>query len=154
LASPSDQRLRGFYVDDGMGGRVPSDDYRMIQWYFRNIVYWLIPANRMQTIGWASLVELSAQSRFAEELGLSRRKLVHMGEKVKGGNVAREYTLRDFHQFFYYGQLAEAYLKKARGACGAAEIRVILYKPKIPWWEWVEEIVDPWRQVAQRPGTP
>jgi hypothetical protein len=43
--SPDDQRFFGFYALDPLSGRrVPSREYRLIQWYYRNIIYWLIPA--------------------------------------------------------------------------------------------------------------
>lgn len=42
-----DQRFFGFYViDPQTGKRKPTKEYLMIQWYYRNIVYWLIPAER------------------------------------------------------------------------------------------------------------
>ncbi len=45
--SPDDQRFFGFYViDPATGGRVPTKEYLNIQWYFRNIVYWLIPEKK------------------------------------------------------------------------------------------------------------
>jgi hypothetical protein len=45
--NPDDQRFFGFYVPDPQTGkRVPTREYQMIQWYYRNIVYWLIPQKR------------------------------------------------------------------------------------------------------------
>jgi hypothetical protein len=45
--SPDDQRFFGFYVPDPLSGRrVPTREYLMIQWYYRNIVYWLIPEKK------------------------------------------------------------------------------------------------------------
>jgi hypothetical protein len=44
------QKLHGFYVPDGSGGRVPNTPYRMIAWYYRNIVHWFIPAGRLPSI--------------------------------------------------------------------------------------------------------
>jgi hypothetical protein len=42
-----DQRFFGFYVlDPQTGKRVPNREYLMIKWYYRNIVSWLIPAQR------------------------------------------------------------------------------------------------------------
>ncbi|HTP66207.1 MAG TPA: hypothetical protein VMJ66_12525 [Geobacteraceae bacterium] len=48
--APDDQRYFGFYVlDPATGGRMPNREYLNIQWYFRNIVYWLIPEkNKME----------------------------------------------------------------------------------------------------------
>lgn len=154
LVAASDQRLHGFYLPDGMGGRTPSPDYRLIQWYYRNIIYWLIPADRMSRIWWATLIELTSHHRFAEELTRSKLELSRLDEHLKPLDRKLDYSLRDLGQLLYFGQLAEAYLKKARGACTVAHVRVILYKPKIPWWEWVQEIVDPWGPVADRGRSP
>jgi hypothetical protein len=45
--SPDDQRFFGFYVlDPQTGKRLPTKEYRLIQWYYRNIVNWLIPAKK------------------------------------------------------------------------------------------------------------
>jgi len=45
--APDDQRYFGFYVlDPQTGKRMPNKEYLIIQWYYRNIVYWLIPAHR------------------------------------------------------------------------------------------------------------
>jgi len=45
--APDDQRFFGFYVlDPQTGKRLPTREYRLIQWYYRNIVYWLIPAKK------------------------------------------------------------------------------------------------------------
>lgn len=41
------------------------------------------------------------------------------------------------------------YLAKARGACASYVIHPIIYKPKIPWWEWIQEIVDVWDPVRK-----
>lgn len=47
-----------------------------------------------------------------------------------------------FDRYLYFGQLAEKYLAAARGACATYLIHRILYKEKIPWWEWIEHVVD------------
>jgi len=49
--SPDDQRFFGFYVPDPLSGRrVPSSEYRLIQWYYRNIIYWLMPEGKRKNI--------------------------------------------------------------------------------------------------------
>jgi hypothetical protein len=49
--SPEDQRFFGFYVPDpSRGGRVPSREYLLIQWYYRNIIYWLLPEGKRKEI--------------------------------------------------------------------------------------------------------
>lgn len=47
--SADDQRFFGFYVKDPASGkREPNKEYLNIQWYFRNIIYLLIPANKRE----------------------------------------------------------------------------------------------------------
>lgn len=136
---PNDQRLFGFYVPDGMGGRKPAPDYEMIQWYYRNIVYWLIPADRYAPIWWSTLADIAASApRLKEELAPELARRLRKG----GGLDFTDPTA--FRQWLYFGQLAEWYLKQARGACTVLHIKDKLYKPKIPWWEWVQEEIDPW----------
>jgi hypothetical protein len=155
LLPPGDQRLRGFYVSDGHGNFVPSDQYKMIQWYYRNIVYWLIPANRYATIWWTTLARLARTPHLAEELTTSRvHKLLPQTGQAHAAVGGPNLGMIDLLNLIRFGQLAEAYLKKARGACAVADVRVILYKPKIPWWEWVEDIVDPWRPVRDPQEAP
>ena len=127
------QKLRGFYVLDNSNSLVPNDAYQMIMWYYRNIVYWLIPANRHHTIWWYSLSHILKRPRLAEELG----------------GLREEVALRDlrFDHILYFGQLAEAYLADAQGHCAKYIVRKILYKPKIPWWEWIQDVWDPIEKV-------
>ncbi len=136
LAANQQQKLHGFYVPDGMGGRMPSAEYKMIMWYFRNIVYWLIPASRHAGIWWRSIADIQQTSRFAEEIS-------SLAE-------TRNYRELNLDHYLYFGQLAESYLSKARGACAALMIQRILYKPKIPWWEWIENVVDIWDPVRRQ----
>ena len=126
------QKLHGFYVPDSTGGRVPCQQYKMIQWYFRNIIYWLIPAGRHQTIWWHTLFEVIKRPRLLEELG-----------------AASEFKTFELEQVLYFSQLAEDYLSQARGACATYTIKVILYKPRIPWWEWIQEVEDVWDPVEK-----
>jgi hypothetical protein len=128
----SDQKLFGFYtVDPSSGKRVPNEQYQMIQWYFRNIIYWLIPADRMQFIWWHSLIEFTSRPQLAEELRKFHR--------------STELTAYTFEHLFYFGQLAEEYLRKARGACAVPDVHIHIFLPRIPPWEWVEEIIDIWK---------
>jgi hypothetical protein len=135
LGPAHEQKKYGFFVPDGAGGRTPNDAYRMVMWYFRNIVYWLIPANRITEIGWSSLSEAAHSTQAREELASSTR--------VEMANY-------QLSHYLYYGQLAERYLKRARGACAVLDIHRIFYEPKIPWWEWIQNMVDVWDPVQIR----
>jgi hypothetical protein len=135
LPAAQQQKLHGFYIPDGMGDRVACDEYKMIMWYFRNIIYWLIPASRHTEYWWYTLSDIAKTSRFEEELGTLTK--------------TRNYRDFRFEHYLYLGQLAEDYLNKARGACSVFIIHRILYKPKIPWWEWIQDIVDIWDPVLK-----
>jgi hypothetical protein len=135
LGAQHEQKLHGFYVPDGSGGRVACDEYKMIQWYFRNIVYWLIPAKRHASVWWNTLFEVIRRPRLLEELGT-----------IKEANDLKSLKLE---HVFYVAQLAQEYLSQARGACATYTIKVILYKPVIPWWEWIQEVVDVWDPVEK-----
>jgi hypothetical protein len=129
------QKLSGFYVLDSTNTRVPNDAYRMIQWYYRNIVYWLIPANRHQQLFWYALDEIVKRPRIKEELGALKLADVMVGFGLD--------------HYLYFGQLAEAYLSEARGYCAKYIFPKIQYKPKIPWYEWIQDVVDVWDPVQK-----
>uniref|UniRef100_B0T0G8 Uncharacterized protein n=1 Tax=Caulobacter sp. (strain K31) TaxID=366602 RepID=B0T0G8_CAUSK len=145
----NDQRLFGFYIPDGNGGRKASPHYEAIKAYYRNIIYWLIPAKRHKVVWWNALLDIAAFPRLKEELPYHGQSLDpgRIGDKLgpQGGF--------DFQRCYYWGGLADQYLAMARGACGRLIIRDILYKPKIPWWEWIQETYDPWERapIDQRP---
>jgi hypothetical protein len=145
-----DQRIFGFYIPNGQGGRKPAPHYEMIQWYYRNIIYWLIPAQRTKVLWWSALGELVAKTpRLKEELAFAVNK--RFDGKVALDKLNLD-DLKTFDRWRYFGQLAEDYLKLARGACSILVLRDILYKPKIPWWEWIQDEIDPWGPIArQRP---
>jgi hypothetical protein len=111
----------------------------MIMWYYRNIVYWLIPADRYQPIWWQSLVDIAKLPKLAEELHVA--------------NAKQAFDTLRFEHYLYFGQLAEAYLSQARGACSTFIIHPYLYKPKIPWWEWIQEFVDIWIRSRRSAST-
>lgn len=138
LGSQHEQKLHGFFVPDGSGGRIPNAHYRMIMWYFRNIIYWLIPADRYQSIWWWSLIEIVKRPQLSEELS--------------GYREARAFETLHLEHYFYFGQLAESYFNQARGHCATYDIHRYLYKPKIPWWEWIQEVVDVWDPVREIRG--
>lgn len=133
LPQNQQQKLSGFYVLDSDGNRGPNESYQMIMWYYRNIVYWLIPAARHQTLWWQALYEIVRRPQLSEELGMMTEPSAFK-------------ALR-FDQYFYFGQLAEKYFNQALGHCASYTIHRYLYKPKIPWWEWIQEFVDIWDPV-------
>lgn len=129
------QKLHGFYVPNSQGVREPAQPYKMIQWYFRNLIYWLIPAGRHHTILWQVLGDVMKRPRLLEELG-----------------GIREYKTYTLEHLLYFGQLAEEYLSQARGACATYIIKVILFRPTIPWWEWIQQVEDVWDPLIRVPN--
>lgn len=99
LPASQQQKLHGFYVPDGNGGRRPCAEYELIMWYYRNLVYWLIPARRAASVWWQSVIDLTGRSRLAEELA----------SIVRGKSPP---TLADY---LYLGALAQSYFASARG---------------------------------------
>lgn len=98
------QKQFGFYVEAEGGSRVPNAAYRSIKAYFRNLVYWLIPAGRRGLIFWRSLDKIVRRPQIREELaGLTA-----------SGRLGLEH-------FLHFGQLAERYFAQARGACATLE---------------------------------
>lgn len=136
LSAAHQQKLFGFYVPDGMGGREAVAEYKMIMWYYRNIVYWLIPKKRMQSIWIKALDGIVRHSQLREEL-ITITKV-------------RDYKRFTFDYYYYFGQLAEAYLSKARGACAIYHIHPFIFKPKIPWWEWIQDLSDIWDPIKKK----
>ncbi len=128
LGPKHEQKKFGFFVPDGFGGHVPNAEYQMIMWYFRNLVYWLIPARRMRGVWWSALIDLVQRPRMAEEMATG----------------AQRFEMLTFGDYLYFGGVAEQYLRSARGACSIYDIQRVLFEPKIPWSEWVQEIADVW----------
>lgn len=135
LAAAQSQKLYGFYVLKENGVRSPNDQYTMIMWYFRNIIYWLIPARRQHQIWWHSIFEISTRPQLNEELAAASEFVVLRKLKLE--------------HYIYYGQLAEHYLEQSRGHCATYNIQLHLFQPEIPWWEWVQDFVDIWRPIQK-----
>lgn len=145
----ADQRLHGFFVLQN-GQRVPVAAYQRIRHYYRNLVYWLLPKPKHKPIWWGALADISAKGELKEltKGWLGQLRKLHKGQLPK--TLTHSLGPADFDYWYKFGNLADAYFKSIRGACSKAAVREILYKPKIPWWEWVMDIGDPWDPVIQR----
>lgn len=111
------------------------DHYRMIKHYFRNIIYWLIPAHRWRWLGYHSLA-MTVQSGQFYELSPVRRF----------GDLAR----MELTQLFALGKLADAYFRRAHGACWRLQfLPRYLYEfgPLRRFWERFDKYIDPWIKV-------
>lgn len=128
FAGTNPDKAKGFYSGPS-DAAVPA--YRRIQWYYRNLVYWLIPANRMGPI-------------FASQVG----RAVHLHPRWEEfAGKADEVHLRNIIGF---AQLAREYLDRARGHCVKWQITKFLLYPLDRWiniWELIGPEVDPWGPI-------
>ncbi len=129
-ASSADAAKRqGFYAPLAVG---QPDHYRMIKHYFRNIVYWLLPSGRRRFVFHRALAKLTRTGQFYELNPLTR---------------VRDLQRIEISQLLALGGLADAYFRRAHGACWSLEILpVYLYEfdpfPRI--WERFEKEIVPW----------
>lgn len=130
------QKRHGFYVPDGMGGRVPSPHYKLLRWYFINIVYWLIPADRHPGIVWNAMLDLVRRPQLNEELA-----------------TLRQHDQLTFGDYMLLAGLADQYFNIVRNLCFITFLPVVLARsqPDTPWWQWVKQHADVWDpQNAER----
>jgi len=114
-----------------------ADHYRMIKHYYRNIIYWLIPAHRIKPILYYPLTQLITRGALYE---LS--PVTHV----------RELSTIQLHQLFVLGQLADAYFRNAHGACWKQQFfyeNLYEIDPLRRFWERIETYIDPWVQPAK-----
>jgi len=133
------QKRRGFYVLSNNNVLVPNEAYKKIMWYYRNIIYWLIPAKRKKII-WDVVQQIRDTAFF-------RNEFMTLGKNI-------EISKFSIYDFLRWGHIAEAYFKKARGGCAKYKLIIIIdevFKPKIPWYEWVMDIADPWDPIKTGP---
>lgn len=120
--SPEAAKRQGFYNPP-----VPNAGYEQIKAYYRNIVYWLIPADR----GWYWLETLAAHLR---------------GSAFLQQELPRVSTLPriDLRWILHFAQLAEHYFGNARGACWRWHLTHFpeLYE-RLPFWKTLRYEVDP-----------
>ena len=122
------QMLFGFFVPGADGTRELNDAGRMIMAYFRNLIYWLIPAGRRALTFWPALDKVVRRPQLREELatlaGFDRLTLPH---------------------YLHFGQLAEKYFSQARGACATYELLIRLPPDlEFPVRDWLRDNFDPW----------
>lgn len=132
FAGLNPNKSKGFYAGPG---DTPVADYQKIMWYFRNLVYWLIPANRKQLV----------LSQFAAALHQHPRWEEFKTLPLKGLSL---------RHLIGFAQLAEEYFNNVRGHCLKFHLLpIILYPiwkfdPRI-WQELIPEI-DPWHPQLQK----
>lgn len=125
----------GFYAPLKSG---QEDHYRMIKHYFRNIIYWLIPSRRRMWLFHHLIARMVRDGQFYELNPIVR---------------ARDFVKIDIGQIIALAGLADAYFRKAHGACWGLELLpIILYEidPLRRIWERFEPLVNPWRTVLEK----
>ncbi len=125
---------RGFYAPLNPG---QADHYKMIKHYFRNIVYWLIPAHRYRWI--IDLIDsFAASGFFYEEFRFPYRDHLEIPIRVH----------------IEIAQLAEQYFNSVHGKCAVPLILNILWReiePLRPFWEKINPLIDPWHPEMPQP---
>ncbi len=116
-------KAKGFYSGPG---DTPTADYERIKWYYRNLVYWLIPEGRTWFIGWWAAAVMRHPN----------------WEEFKTLRWRDDLTAEaQFTRVLRFAQLAEDYFASARGHCLKYQLLpIILYpiKKLFPWEIWQE----------------
>jgi hypothetical protein len=125
-------KSKGFYTAPG---NTASTDYERIKWYYRNLVYWLIPADRTRLVfgKWAAAV--------MDHPNWEEFKTLRWRDDL---NADAQFT-----RMIHFAQLAEDYFASARGHCLKYQLlSIILYpiKKLFPWeiWQSILPEVAPW----------
>jgi hypothetical protein len=132
-------KTRGFYTGAG-GTATPA--YQKIQAYYRNLVYWLIPAERTRLL-WAN--------ELAQALRLHPR-----WEEFKGtrGRFDVQKTPQALCHIVGWAQLAEDYFQRTRGHCVSYQLLPVVlaeiwrFDPRI--WEELAPETAPWDSQVQQ----
>ncbi|HSC66455.1 MAG TPA: hypothetical protein VLC79_02105 [Cellvibrio sp.] len=131
FAGINTNKTKGFYTGPG---DTPTPAYQKIMHYYRNLVYWLIPANRGNLI--------------IKQLATAIYRHPH-AEVFRGGLYQRENFQRfRLWEIIGFAQLAEDYFKQVRGSCAVLQLLpIILYPiwrfdPRI--WEELLPEINPW----------
>lgn len=134
-------KRQGFHAPLNAG---QADHYRMIKHYFRNIVYWLIPHRRWSFVLYASLSRVIRSGQFFELNPIGR---------------LRDWQRIDLGQIVALARLADAYFRRAHGACWTLQLLPIVLREFDPFrrlWERFEPFADPWaprlKAAASLPG--
>lgn len=140
LASSTPAKRQGFYAPLLPG---QADHYKMIKHYFRNIIYWLIPARR-QVWKFHDLIARMVRSPQFYELN----PISHI----------RDMSRVDLSHIIALAKLADAYFKQAHGACWALQLLPIVLHEFDPFrriWEKFEPFVNPWiNEKLKNPKVP
>ena len=119
---------QGFYAPLNSG---QADHYKMIKHYFRNIVYWLIPAKRTKLIFTSLVQEFVHSGFFEEEFHFDHRRFDSIPIQV----------------YFQFAHIAAAYFKSVRGNCSVLTFTGEIWREHDPLRDILDKIgpvIDPW----------
>ncbi len=140
LASGTPAKRQGFYAPLLPG---QADHYKMIKHYYRNIIYWLIPAHRQVWKFHDLIASMVRDPQFYELNPISH---------------IRDFNRLNLSHIIALAKLADAYFKQAHGACwGLQLLPIVLYEfdPFRRIWEKFEPFVNPWiDEKFKNPRTP
>ncbi len=112
-----------------------DDHYEMIKHYFRNIVYWLIPAKRTKFVYTGIIEQLVNTGYFYEEIRFDFQR-------------PRDIPLQIYIQIAH---LAEAYFKSVRGECSKLYLSAGIWREIDPIRDILDKIgpvINPWELQA------
>ncbi len=127
---------RGFLAPLNPG---QADHYKMIKHYFRNIIYWLIPAKRTIFTHLGVIERFVNTGYFYEELRFDYKRFDQIPLQV----------------YFHIAHLAESYFKSVRGECARLFFTGEILREIDPIREILDKIgpvVDPWLPEGPRPS--
>ncbi len=129
-------KAKGFY---SRPGDTPVPAYEKIMWYYRNLVYWLIPKQRQKHLWLEALSNgVRLNPRWEEYSDIPR-------------NIESMYNY-DLRAILGYAQLAEEYFSSVRGHCAQYHLLPILFEPIKRFdpktWQLLTPEFDPWHPEA------
>lgn len=136
LGSPTVAKRSGFYAPLAAG---QADHYEPIKAYFRNIVYWLVPKQRLVYTLRAAIWEAVYRGPRFEEF-----------PHWRDGGFRKPF---EWKLIWEVAQLTKAYFDHARGGCYAWQLLPIVLEPLPRWRRWWEELapwLDPWHPIGPK----
>jgi len=129
LNSGTPAKRQGFYAPLLPG---QQDHYKMIKHYYRNIIYWLIPAHRQVWRFQNLIAKMVIDPEFYELNPISH---------------IRDFNRLELSHIIALGKLADAYFNQAHGACWKLQLLPVIFYEFDPFrriWEKFEPFVNPW----------
>lgn len=130
-------KAKGFYSG---AGDTPVPAYEKIMWYYRNLVYWLIPKRRRRHL-------------WLDELSIAVRLNPRWEEFNRIPRDIESLAAYDLRAIIGYAQLAEEYFNSVRGYCAHYHLLPIVLEPIWRFdphiWESLIPELEPWNPRAE-----